>query len=123
MISNIEITGIGGYKISDDTKDYITRKIGKLSRFMPISRRRSARAEVKIEKVDLNGNKFEVEAIIILTDKKISAKEMSPSILASVDIVEQKIAIQLKRYKSESIIHIGHRKLLSKFKRSYDREQ
>ena len=44
------------------------------------------------------------------------------SAVAAVDIVEAKLAAQLRKYKDEAVAHIGKRRLLSRFKRSYARE-
>jgi putative sigma-54 modulation protein len=51
------------------------------------------------------------------------AKDESANILAAVDIVEAKLAGQLRRYKTETIPHIGKGRILSRFKRSYAREE
>jgi putative sigma-54 modulation protein len=61
--------------------------------------------------------------ILSIPDKTITAKDTSGNIFAAVDIVEAKLAGQLRRYKTETIPHIGRRRVLSRFKRSYAREQ
>jgi ribosome-associated translation inhibitor RaiA len=81
------------------------------------------RAEVKLAEVNRDkGNKYEVEAIIIIPDQRIIAKDSTMNILAATDIVEAKLAAQLRKYKEEHVPHIGKRKLLDHFKRSYARE-
>ncbi len=124
MIQSIAITGVK-YDIDDNTKKYISRKIGRLDRFLPRHARKSVSAEVKLREVNRDhGNKYEAEIILHVPDKQLTAKDSTLNMLAAVDIVEAKIVAQLNKYKE---LHIGHtgktRSVLSKFKRSYAREQ
>lgn len=122
MITNVEITGVGNYKADEATKKYIRKKIGTLDRLVPRHARKSIRANVKLTEVNQShGNKYEVEVIMHVPDKTITAKDTTLNILAATDIVEVKLANQLRKYKQENIPHVGRRKLLDKFKRSYAR--
>ena len=124
MITNIEITGVGGYAVDDSTKKYVSKKVGGLDRLAPRHARKSMRADVKLAEVNRErGNRYEVEVLLFVPDKVIAAKDSTMNILAAVDIVEAKLATQLRKYKEELIPHVGRRKLLAKFKRSYAREQ
>lgn len=124
MIQSIAITGVK-YDIDDTTKKYIDKKVGRLDRFLPRHARKSVTAEVKLKEVNRDfGNKYEAEIILHVPDKQLAAKDSTVNILAAVDIVEAKIVSQLRKYKD---LHVGHtgksRSVLSRFKRSYDREQ
>lgn len=124
MIQSIAITGVK-YDVDDTTKKYVARKIGRLDRFLPRHARKSVTAEVKLKEVNRDhGNKYEAEIILHVPDKQLTAKDSTLNMIAAVDIVEAKIATQLKKYKE---LHIGHtgrtRSVLAKFKRSYAREQ
>lgn len=122
MITSLKINGIG-YEIDDITRKYVTRKIGNLDRYLPKLARKSASAEIRLEQVDHNhGNKYEVEVIINIPGKKVTAKDSTGNILAAVDIVETKLRTQLSAYKQEAIAHIGRRGIMSRFKRSFKRE-
>lgn len=122
MIHITDITGIK-YDIDEATRKYVTRKIGRLERYLPRHARKSASAEVKLKQIDKShGNKYEVEVILSVPDKILTAKDTSSNILATVDIVEAKLAGQLRRYKTETIPHLGRGRVLSRFKRSYARE-
>lgn len=124
MIANVEITGVGSYTPDESTKKYVRKKVGSLDRLAPRHARKSMHAEVKLAEVNKDkGNKYEVEVIIFVPDKKITAKDSTMNILAATDIVEAKLAVQLRKYKQETIPHLGRRGLLSRFKRSYAREQ
>lgn len=123
MITNVDITGVGAYTADDNTKKYIHKKIGSLDRLAPRHARKSMRAEVKIAEVNRDkGNKYEVEVVLRIPEKTITAKDSTMNVLAATDIVEAKLANQLRRYKEGHIPHVGRRKLLDRFKRSYARE-
>ena len=124
MIQSIAISGVK-YDVDDRTKRYITRKIGQLDRFLPRHARKSVTAEVKLKEVNRDhGNKFEAEIILHVPDKQLTAKDSTVNMIAAVDIVEAKIVTQLKKYKDMHVAHTGKtRGVLSRFKRSYDREQ
>ena len=64
-----------------------------------------------------------VEAVEASGHKELTAKDSTLNVLAAVDIVEAKLAAQLRKYKQETVPHVGRRKLLARFKRSYAREQ
>lgn len=123
MIENVGITGVGTYTADDLTKKYIRKKIGSLDRLVPRHARKSIRAEVKIAEVNRDkGNKYEVEVLVHIPEKTVTAKDSTMNVLAATDIVEAKIANQLRKYKESHIPHVGRRKLLDRFKRSYARE-
>lgn len=124
MIQSIAITGVK-YDIDDTTKKYVMRKIGRLDRFLPRHARRSATAEVKLKEVNRDhGNKYEAEIILHVPDKQLTAKDSTVNMLSAVDIVEAKLANQLRKYKDSHVAHTGKpRSVLSKFKRGYGREQ
>ena len=124
MIQSIAITGLK-YEPDDTTKKYVMQKIGRLDRFLPRHARKSVTAEVKLKEVNRDhGNKYEAEIILHVPDKELMAKDSTANMLAAVDIVEAKIVNQLRKYKDQHIGHVGKtRAALSRFKRSYDREQ
>lgn len=122
MIQNLTITGVK-YELTDTTKKYVEKKIGALDKYLPRHARRSASADVKIKQVDNpGGNKYEVEVIITVPEKVITAKDSTMNVLAAVDIVEAKLNGQLRKYKQATVPHLGLRGRLSSFKRSYERE-
>lgn len=122
MIQHINITGVK-FALDDTTKKYVIKKIGRLDRYLPKHARKSATAEVKLKEVNRNyGNKYEAEVILHVPDKRLTAKDSTMNVLAAVDIVELKLANQLKKYKELHIAHVGRRGVLSRFKRSYARE-
>jgi len=124
VIQTINVTGVR-YDIDADTKKYVTKKIGRLDRFLPRHARRSVTAEVILKEVNRsNGNKYEAEVVLYVPDKQLTAKDSTMNVMAAVDIVEAKLTTQLRKYKDAHINHVGKtRGALSRFKRSYAREQ
>ena len=123
MIPDIDITGVGGYVLDEPTKKYISKKIGRLDRMVTRHARKTINASVKIEEVNRdNGNKYEVEVIINVPDHVIKAKDSTMNVMAATDIVERKLAGQLRKYKQNSLAHVGRRNVLARFKRSFGRE-
>lgn len=123
MIADIDITGVGGYVLDEPTRKYISKKIGRLDRMVTRHARKTINASVKIEEVNRdNGNKYEVEVIINVPDHVIKAKDSTMNVMAATDIVERKLAGQLRKYKQNSLAHVGRRNVLARFKRSFGRE-
>ena len=123
MITSIDITGVK-YELDDTTKKYVTKKVGRLDRYLPRHARKSASAEVKLRQINGNhGNKYEAEVILHIPEKTLTARDSTMNMLAAVDIVEAKLVTQLHKYKETTIPHVGRRGVLSRFKRSYAREQ
>lgn len=124
MIEAIAISGVK-YTPDEQTKKYVKQKIGRLDRFLPRHARKSASAEVKLKQINRDhGNKYEAEILLHVPNKDIAAKDSTVNMYAAVDIVEHKLAAQLKKYKDSHVGHIGKtRAALSRFKRSYAREQ
>ena len=80
MIKHITITGVK-YELNDTTKKYVEKKIGALDRFLPRHARKSASADVKIKQIDNpGGNKYEVEVIINVPDKVLTAKDSTMNV-------------------------------------------
>ncbi|MCA9339070.1 ribosome-associated translation inhibitor RaiA [Candidatus Saccharibacteria bacterium] len=121
MITHIDIAGVK-YSLDETTKKYVNKKIGRLDRYLPKKDRDGVRAEVKLKEVNRDhGNKYECEVLLFVPDKTLMAKDTTVNMLAAVDIVEEKLKNQLKKYKSERTNHRGRHDLLGKMKRSFRR--
>jgi putative sigma-54 modulation protein len=122
MIETIDITGIK-YELDDTAKKYVTKKIGRLDRYLPKHARKTVTAEVKLKEVNRDhGNKYEAEVILSVPGHTLTAKDSTVNMLAAIDIVEAKLVAQLRKYKQATVPHIGRRGVLDRFKRSYARE-
>lgn len=98
MISHIDITGIH-YEVSDELKKYVSKKIGKLDRFVPRHARKTIKADVRLIERKTKTDRNKCEVVIHLPEQQIAAKEATINMFAAVDIVETKLKSQLKKYK------------------------
>lgn len=123
MITHIDVTGLGSYQPDDKTLKYIKKKIGALDRLVPRHARSTIHADVKLAEVNkAHGNKYRAEAIVYVPNKEIVASDTTMNVLSALDIVETKLANQLRKYKQETIPHVSRRGVMSRFKRSFARE-
>jgi len=116
MGMHIDITGVR-YTPDALTKKYVTKKIGALDRYIGRHARKTAYAEVKLKEVNrAYGNKYECDVILYLPETTINAKDSTVNMLAAVDIVEEKLRTQLKKYHDERTDHRGRHGIVSRFK-------
>lgn len=122
MLTSTKVTGIA-YQVDEKTHKYVLDKIGRLDRFLPRHARKSASAEVRLKQVKGDGgNKYEAEVSFDVPEKTILAKNVGTHMFAAVDAAEAKLVTQLRKYKQSTLAHVGRRRVLSQFKRSYARE-
>ena len=116
MIEKIDLSG-KNYELNDAIKEYAQKKLGRLDRFLPRQARESAKLEVIFKEVNReNGNKYECEAILVVPGKKIVAADSTMNMMAAIDIVEAKLADQLRRYKETNEPAKGWRARVARFK-------
>lgn len=117
MIGSIDISGVHK-KLNQDIESYAQRKIGSLDRFIPKNARESSHAEVKIKKSKAKDKKqYECEVILKLPKQKITVHKNGSTIPETIDLVEDNLKVQLKKYKEK---HGGprlHRRIIGRFKR------
>lgn len=124
MITHIDITGVGSYAPDEKAKRYIIKKIGSLDRLAPRHARKTMRADVKLDEVNRkSGNKYEVEVVMHLPEKTLTAKDATLNVLAATDIVEAKLAAQLRKYKQTHSSSGVNRRLIDRFKRKIAKDQ
>lgn len=101
MINHIDITSTKkSYEPTDKLKKYIEKKFGKLDRRMARKNRAEARVDVKLAYAKTkSGEQFTCEAILHTPDYKLTAKETTSNMFASVDVVETKLLTQIKKHK------------------------
>ena len=102
MIEKIEVTG-NGYKVEESFKKYTEKRLGKLDRYLPHRSKRDVVAKVIVSEIGKNkGEKYEISvAMDIPGGKVIAAKDECSNVFAGVDLVEAKLAGQIRRYKLE----------------------
>lgn len=117
MSMHIDITGVR-YTPDELTKRYVRKKIGGLDKYLSRHARKTVRAEVKLRQVDRKaGNKYECDVNFYVPDSTMTAKDSTLNMLAAIDIVEEKLKNQLKRYHDERADHRGRHNILGRFKR------
>lgn len=118
MIQKIEISGVH-VTIDDELKKYITKKVGKLDSYMQRHVRTSAHAEVILKKSKAKDKAAcSCEVVLKVPNEVLRAEETTLNFYAAVDIVEEKLKSQLKKYKT---IHGNpklRQRLTARFKRA-----
>ena len=116
MIEKIEVNG-SGYKIDEPFKKYIEKRLGKLDRYLPRSSKKDVVMKVAVAEISRNKNeKYEISATMEVTGGKvITAKDECSNVFAGVDLVEAKLAGQIRRYKLEVQPHRQKKSLKNLF--------
>lgn len=116
MINHIDITGVR-YTPDQQTKRYVRKKIGGLDRYLSRHTRKSTYITVTLKEVNrANGNKYECDVVIKLPEKTITAKDTTLNMLAAVDIVTEKLSVQLKKYHDARKDHRRSHNLIGRLK-------
>ncbi|MCU0667260.1 MAG: ribosome-associated translation inhibitor RaiA [Patescibacteria group bacterium] len=118
MIKKIDITGIHS-DVEPEVARYVKKKIAKLDGYMPRHARKSVHAEVKLKEETIKAKKQSTcEVMIYIPGEIITAKETTINIYAAIDIVEEKLKTQLRKYKeknSDKMTSRGKRKVRAMF--------
>ena len=118
MIKKLEITGVH-MEVGEDLKKYITRKIGGLDRYVPRHSRESLHAEVRLKESNTRGkNERTCEVVLHVPHETLTVKESTINMFAAVDIAEEKVKSQLKKYKDKNGAHGFRRRVLTRLKRN-----
>lgn len=117
MIAKMEINGVH-LKVDDDLRKYVTKKIGKLDKYISKHARTSAHAEVILKESKAKDKKqCTCEVVLFLPKAELTTKESTLNIYAAVDIVEAKLKNQLKKYKETHDNPKLHRRLINRLRR------
>lgn len=116
MIEKIEISG-SGYKVDEPFKKYVEKRLGKLDRYLPRSSKKDVVMKVAVVEISKNkSEKYEISVTMEITGGKvIAAKDECSNVFAGVDLVEAKLAGQIRRYKLEVQPHRQKRSLKNLF--------
>ena len=106
MIKQLEIDGVH-MTVGDDLRKYVNKKIGGLEKYVPKHARKSVHVEVKLKEGKIKTKTERTcEVILHLPGEVITVSETTINIFAAVDIVEEKLKNQLRKYKQ---MHATHR--------------
>jgi putative sigma-54 modulation protein len=104
MIKKIDITGIHA-EVEPDVAKYVKKKIAKLDSYMPKHARKSAHSEVRLKEEKVKTKKQSTcEVLLYVPGEIITAKETTVNMYAAIDIVEEKLKSQLRKYKEQTMI-------------------
>ncbi len=117
MIKKLEIDGVH-MTVGDDLRKYVTRKIGKLEKYIPKHARNSVHAEVKLKEGKVKTKEQRTcEVILHLPHEQITVSETTVNMFAAVDIVEEKLKNLLHKYKDKHTSPKLRQRLIARLKR------
>jgi putative sigma-54 modulation protein len=118
MLAKFEINGVHTV-VDDSLRKYVTKKIGRLDKYLPRHHRDSAHAIVELKEAkNKQKNKYTCSVLLKLPHETISVTESTLNMYAAVDIVETKLKIQIKKYKEQHASGKLSRHLTARFRRS-----
>lgn len=116
MIKRLEIEGVH-MNVGEDLKKYVVKKIGGLEKYVPKHARSSLHVEVKLKEGKAkNKDERTCEVIMHLPQEVIMVSETTVNMFAAVDIVEEKLKTQLRKYKDIRTDHKLHQRLLARLR-------
>lgn len=99
MLKKFEMRGVH-VTLDDNLRKYVTRKIGRLDRYLPRASRECAHVEVQLKESKASNNDHcTCEVTMYLPKETIVIKESTLNMYAAVDIVEAKLKQQMRKYK------------------------
>ncbi len=114
---NLQISGVNT-TLTKKQEEYASKKIGLLERYVPQKARDSLKTEVKLKESKARDKSTCVcEVIMHLPHGSVTVHEKAKTMLAAIDLAEDKLKVQLKKYKDK---HAGprlHRKVINRFRR------
>lgn len=97
---------------------YISRKIGRLDRYLSRQDRETVRADVRLkEKKSSNGRGSCVEVSLHLPRQVVTVSETNVNMYAAIDIVEMKLRHQIMKYKQTHANGSLRRRLAGRFQK------
>ena len=101
MITRIDISTVHA-EMPKALQRYITKRLSILDKYIPKNARGSVHIDVILKETTIKQRKeCTCEAIMFLPGEKITAKEATMNMYAAVDIVQEKLKVQLKKYKEQ----------------------
>jgi putative sigma-54 modulation protein len=114
MVQKLEIAG-ERYTVDENLRKYITKKLGRLDRYLSKHARESAHLEVRLKEHRADGKKQCIASITLyLPHDTINIKESTLNMYAAIDIIQAKLKQQIQRYKERHTTGKLHRRLFSR---------
>ena len=99
MIDKLDISG-KNFKVSERLEGYIREKIGRLDRLLPSHAKKSVQVRVILSESNNKYDNATCEVVMELPHNTITAKESAANMFSSIDIVEDKLSRQIRKYKT-----------------------
>lgn len=98
----IQLTG-RKYEIDKELKKYINRKLGKLDKYLPRQHKaKGMSVEIFRDPSGKEDNKYKVVAVLEVPGPDIVAETATINPHSAIDIVEQKLKLQIRKYKDKN---------------------
>jgi putative sigma-54 modulation protein len=121
VIEKFELNGVHT-TIDDNLRKYVTKKIGRLDKYLPRAHRDSVHVVVELKEAKAKDkNKYTCEVTMHLPHEDVNVRESTMNMFAAVDIVETKLKLQIKKYKESHASGKLTRHLTARFRRRNDR--
>lgn len=115
MIKNLQISGLH-YKLTSEDEQYVLKKIAPLDRYVSKKVRAVTKTEVKLKRdKSKDQSEFTCEIIVRLPRETITVHERAMSVFAAIDLAEDKLKRQLRKYKEKHAGRRIHRRLVNRF--------
>lgn len=99
MLQKFEISGVHT-EVGTNLHKYITRKLGRIDKYLSKHIRESAHLEVRLKEGKADGKKLcTCDAVLHLPHETIKISEGTVNMFAAVDIVHAKLKQQIEKYK------------------------
>ena len=99
----LDIDGLRDLENKDIAK-YVQKKLSSLDKYLPRHARRSSHAEVKLREVKSREKReYFCEVVLHVPGENIAAKEATMNMFAAVDIVTEKLKVQVRKYKAKTM--------------------
>ncbi len=95
-------------ELADDMKEYVEEKLGILERYVEEQDENvEIKFSVRVDNKHQSGNIFNVNATFFVKGNDFFAEENAPDFFAAVDLLQEKLERQLRKYKEEKKDGIG----------------
>ena len=113
----IQMTG-RNFDIDGELKSYIKRKLGGLDRYLPRGHRNQGMSvEILRDPSGKEDNRYKIVAVLKVQGPDLVAETATINPHSAVDIAEQKLKIQIRKYKDKAKPRrIGVKNFVDKFK-------
>lgn len=102
---NIQLTG-RKFEIDDELKAYIDRKLGGLDKYLPRGHKNQGMTvEIFRDPSGKEDNRYKIVAVLRVQGPDLVAETATINPHSAVDIVEQKLKIQIRKYKDKAKPH------------------